>query len=206
MTEQKKTDPLWKDETGMQIPFTRTTASERLRERTAHSILKKANIINEELKAFKEIIKKASDEVYNSILKEEKTIKKDTKGNFTWYSFDRGIKVEVAINERIEFDEILIGLCKQKLDEFIDDNLSGVDSFVKSLVNDAFHNTKGRLDSKKVMSLLKHRSKIKDHRYQEAMEHLEKSIKRPDSKTYYRIAVKNEEGKYDYVELNFSSI
>lgn len=206
MKEQKKTDSVWIDETGMQIPFNRTRASERLRERSANVLLKKAQSINELLHEYKELVKKASEDVYNAVLKENDIAKKDSKGNFSWYNFDRSIKVEVSINERIDFDETLISLCKSKLDEFIDDNLQGVDLFVKELVNDAFQNTKGKLDSKKVMSLLKHRSKIKDHRYQEAMALLEKSIRRPDSKTYFRIAVKDAEGKYQYIDLNFSSI
>jgi hypothetical protein len=204
--QHKPTDKLWKDEAGMEIPVTRVRASEKLKERMSSSLLKKATTIRELLVELKELANSATNDVNSAILKENGIAKKDSKGNFTWYNFDRSIKIEVSVNERIEFDETLIALCKSKLDEFIDANLNGVDAFVKSLINDAFQNTKGKLDSKKVMSLLKHRSKIKDQRYQDAMEFLEKSIRRPDSKTYFRIWEKNAEGEYKNIDLNFSSI
>jgi hypothetical protein len=199
-------DKMWKDETGMEIPYTRTRASERLKEKHATDLLAKATKVNSLLIELKELAQSSSTAVTDSVLKENGIAKKDSKGNFTWYNFDRSIKIEVSVNERIEFDETLIALCKSKLDEFIDANLSGVDSFVKELINDAFQNTKGKLDSKKVMSLLKHRSKIKDQRYQDAMEFLEKSIRRPDSKTYFRIWEKDASGEYKNIDLNFSSI
>lgn len=198
-------DKVWKDETGMEIPVSRIRASERLREKHSATLLKKATTIRDLLVELKEFAATATAAVNDAVLKENGIAKKDGKGNFTWYNFDRSIKIEVSVSDRIDFDETLIALCKSKLDEFIDDNLQGVDLFVKELVNDAFQNTKGRLDSKKVMSLLKHRSKIKDHRYQDAMDLLEKSIRRPDSKTYFRIWEKNEE-EYKNVDLNFSSI
>lgn len=202
----KNTDKLWTDESGMQIPVTRVRASEKFRERAAGSLHQKAISINKQLLDFKNLLEEASKNVHAYILKDNKIEKDTSKGNFTWYNFDRSIKIEVSVNERIEFDEALISMCKSKLDEFITANLNGVDTFVKELINDAFQNTKGKLDSKKVMSLLKHRSKIKDQRYQDAMELLEKSIRRPDSKTYYRVWEKDAKGEYQNINLNFSSI
>jgi len=204
--KQNPKDQFWLDETGIKIPSNRLRKSEKLRENKAFTALTKAMAINSDLVAFKELIKEATQEVLTAVYTENDVVKKDSKGNFTWHNFDRSIKVECSINERIEFDDTLITLCKDKLNEFISDNLKGTDEFVHALVVDAFHNTKGKLDTKKVMSLLKHRSKIKDHRYGEAMNFLEQSIRRPDSKSYYRVAHKNEEGKYEYVELNFSAI
>jgi hypothetical protein len=204
--QQTSKDQFWKDEAGLQIPYTRITGSERLREKQAFKLLSEAQRISKTLMEFKELISKVSQEVLARTIEEMKGDVKTRKGNFTWYNFDRSIKIEVNINESIAFDETLITLCKEKLDEFISDNLSGVDAFVKELVNDAFQNSKGGLDAKKVMSLLKHRSKIKDHRYHEAMNMLEKSIRRPDSKTYYRVWTKNKDGGYDAINLNFSNI
>jgi type III secretory pathway component EscV len=195
----------WQDETGIHIPVNRIQPSEKLREKQAYNIAKEAMAINGKLAALKAYISTVSDQVYEAVLTENDATKAG-KGNFTWYNFDRSIKIEVAINERIDFDEMLIGLCKAKLDEFIDTNLNGVDTFVRELINDAFTNTKGKLDAKKVMSLLKHKSKVKDQRFQEAMKLLEDSIRRPDSKKYMRVFVKDEDNAYINIDLNFSSI
>ena len=78
--------------------------------------------------------------------------------------------------------------------------------FVKDLVTDAFSTSKGKLDAKKVMSLLKYRNKIKDYQFQEALNLIETSIRKPDSKTYFRVWERREDGSYGIVDLNFSSL
>ncbi len=197
-------EKMWVDETGISIPVSRIRKSEKLREKEAYGLAKDAIDINESLKAFKLKIREAVNDVY-SALAEENNVKKDTKGNITFFNFDRSIKVECSVSERIAFDETLIGMCKAKLNEFIDDNLTGLDTLIKELVNDAFSTTKGQLDAKKVMSLLKYRSKIKAQKFQDALDLLEKSITRPSSKQYFKVSVKGEDGGYQNVDLNFSS-
>ena len=95
---------------------------------------------------------------------QEKENDKKGKGNFTWFNFDRSIKVEVSISDRIEFDDLGIIACKDKLNEFLDSNIESKDDAVKSMILDAFNNTKGELDAKKVMNLLRYKSKIKNVR------------------------------------------
>src|SRR5690606_379589 len=127
-------------------------------------------------------------------------------GNFTWHNFDRSLKIEVSINERIQFDDLTITACKDKLNQLIDANNEGKVESIKDMVNDAFSTSRGKLDAKKVMSLLKYKSRIKAPVFQEAMVLLEESIRRPDSKVYFRIWKKNQDGKYENIDLNFSSI
>src|SRR6185312_7180999 len=200
ITEQKKTDQFWKDEAGINIPFNRINDTERFKEKHAFKIATKALAIQQSIAEFKEYVKSTSQEVLRKSVKAANGEDKERKGNFTWYNVDR------SINERIEFDDVLIKLCKEKLDEFLKKNLTASDEFVKELVDSAFTNTKGSLDAKKVLSLLKHRQKIKNKLFQEALDLLEQSIRRPDSKTYYRVSAKDEEGKYKSIDLNFSSI
>jgi hypothetical protein len=130
----------------------------------------------------------------------------DGKGNYTWFNFDRSVKIEVSVNERIEFDDLTIKACKEKLDEFLSENVTSKHEMIKQIVTDAFSTTRGKLDAKKVMSLLRYKDKVKDALFLESMELLEKSIRRPDSKTYYRISERMEDGGYRVIDLNFSSI
>lgn len=202
---QKSSDKMWKDEKGVEIPFSRTTKSERMMESQSFKILKNALQLNERLNVFKQEIKEICEKVYATYM-EEQNNEKATKGNFTWYNFDRSIKIEVSINERIEFDDMAITACKDKLNQFLSDNVESKDAFIKEMVLDAFETSRGKLDAKKVMSLLRYRSKIKATLFQEALNLLESSIRRPDSKMYFRVWHRNEAGKYENVELNFSSI
>ena len=80
------------------------------------------------------------------------------------------------------------------------------EDFIKQMITDAFSTTKGKLDAKKVMSLLRYKSKVKTPLFLEAMDHLENSIRRPDSKQYFRVFGKLEDGSYQLIDLNFSSI
>jgi hypothetical protein len=77
---------------------------------------------------------------------------------------------------------------------------------IKQIVTDAFSTTRGKLDAKKVMSLLRYKDKVKDALFLESMELLEKSIRRPDSRIYHRISERQPDGSYKAIDLNFSSI
>lgn len=206
---QKVADGKWKDEKGSEIPVNRITAFEKKRERFAGNLLKKSMVINDHLNGFKNEMKSLCDELFTEFMDEYASKNpngKKPKGNFTWYNFDRSIRVEVSINERIEFDDLSIEACKSKLDEFLAISIESKDEFIKEMVMDAFETSKGNLDSKKVMSLLRYEQKIKSPLFKDAMQLLKSAIRRPDSKTYFRIAALNSDGKYQNIELNFSSI
>ena len=89
---------------------------------------------------------------------------------------------------------------------FLGENLNSKTAFVKDLVIDAFSTTKGKIDVDKVFQLMKYRTKIKDQLFQEAINILEAGIRRPGSKTYFRISEKKEDGSYSLVNLNFSNV
>lgn len=199
----------WIDENGLEIPANRVTKTEKLRERKAEALLKKADKIEQLLSGYKEAFEADTEEVFMAVMDEEKVNSKKYKGNFTWYNFDRSIKIERNVNEKIDFDETLIAAAKQKFDEFIKNATGGVDLMIQSLINDAFSTSRGKLDAKKVMGLLQHKSRIDEKRYplfHEAASLIERSIRRPDSKTYFRIWKKDKNGEYQSVNLNFSSL
>ena len=195
----------WVDEAGGQIPVNRLTKLEISQEKEAAKVLKHAENLSEALASFKEYVRAICEKVYADFM-EAKEVKTNTKGNFTWYNFDRSIKIEVSINDRIEFDDLTMKACKAKFDEFLTENITEKQDFVKELINDAFSTSRGKLDAKKVMGLLKYRNKIKDVLFQEAIDLLEQSIRRPDSKTYFRVWKKAGDGSYQNIDLNFSSI
>jgi hypothetical protein len=205
-THQKMSEQFWQDENGMNIPTNRLTDLEKQSERHANKLLKEAKALNAKLVAYKEVVTELCEKVYEASLSATKTEGKGRKGNFTWYNFNRTIKVEVSISERIEFDDLTIQACKEKLDQFISNGTTGVDDFMKTLIMSAFEKSSGSLDAKKVLSLKKHKNRTKDLLYHEAMELLDQAVRRPESKRYFRIFEMDEDGKYHNVDLNFSSI
>ena len=128
------------------------------------------------------------------------------KGNFTFFNFDGSIKIEVQVNEMITFDTILIEKAKQKLMELVGESISEDKEFIKELVMSAFQTSRGQLDTKRVMGLKKHAKRIKDERYHDAMALIDESVRRPSSKTYFRVWLRAAQGDYESIDLNFSSI
>jgi hypothetical protein len=95
---------------------------------------------------------------------------------------------------------------RQLLEEFLQENVQTQDDVIKQLILDAFSTRNGRLDTKKVLNLIRYRSKIKNDKFLRAIDLLEESIRKPSSKTYFRLYVKDEQGKWNAVELNFSAL
>ncbi len=203
---QKSKDKTWIDETGTPIPYNRTTKSERLMERHSASLLRHAQGLNKKLTVFKELIRKLSQEAYEAFM-EEKGAGKKSKGNFTWFNFNRSIKIEVSVNEPIVFDDLTITAAKEKFDEFLEKNITASNEFVKAMILDAFQTSRGhKLDVKRVLNLTRYKNKIKKPLFTEAVELIEQAIRRPKTKTYFRVWLKDVAGEYKSIELNLSNV
>lgn len=198
-----KKDRVWIDENGTNVPFITLTEVEKLKEKTAFGLAKEAMAINKKLVAFKERIAKDCGVIYDEVMKDSE---REGKGSFTFYNFDYTIKVEVRINQNIGFDSLLIEKAKLKLEDFIGDVVNPQMEFAKELVMGAFQTSKGNLDTKSVLGLKKHSTRITDKRWHDAMALIDESVRRPSSKTYFVVSVKNESGEFENIDLNFSSI
>lgn len=205
-TQQTPKDKVWKDAKGDPIPYNRTTALERLQERNAHKLLSEAQRVEKALLALKELVLDKHGEVLAAHEKAAGVDLKKTKGNKVWHSFDRSIQVEADNQERIEFDGLLITSARELLHEYLSEKLSSDDEFLVEMVTKAFETTNGKLDSKRVMHLVSYKHKVKAHKFQEAVALIEKSIRRTNAKMYFRISVRQEDGSYKAVQLNFSAI
>lgn len=204
--QQTPKDKEWKDAKGAAIPYNRTTAYERLCEKNAHAILAEAVKVNAALAKLKQLFGDKHMEVLDAFKRAQGTDLKETKGNKVWYSFDRGIVVECKIQERIEFEDLLITAAREKLNEFLSTKLSSDDQFVVEMVTTAFETTNGKLDAKRIMHLLGYKHKVKAALFQEACEMIEKSMRRTFSKSYMSVGVRQADGSYQYVHLNFSAL
>ncbi|SCY94361.1 DUF3164 family protein [Flavobacterium caeni] len=199
-------DQTWINETSTHIPFNRTTPVERLHEKHSSRLLKEAVKLNKGLSDFKALIRDLSNEAYEAFMASVK-VQKPAKGNFTWYNFNRTIKIEVSISEPIKFDEMTIAAAKVKLDEFLNLNIESKNAFAKDMAKAAFSTQRsGQLDVKKVLDLIRYKDQVNDPLFSESVELIQKAIRRPESKTYFRIWLKDETGKYNNIDLNLSSI
>lgn len=207
INQQKPANGSWTDEAGSEIPYNRVKPSERLNERKLASIARKAIDLNERLTAFKDDVFAEVDEMFRVFIGENGgKLPGKGKGGITLFNFDRSIKAELKVSEAIKFDDNFITLAKEKLDDLLKDGLSGAAEFVKPLVMDAFKTSGGNLDTKRVLGLRRYADRVSDPRYAEAMTFIDKAIRKPESKEYFRVWVKNNKGEYVDIQLNFSAI
>ncbi len=205
MIQKLKDNKTWIDESGREIPVEYISAGTRLKERNSAILAKEAKLLNKKLVDFKNRVEKLSNDVLAKSMEEFKANPR-SQGGFIWFNFDRSLKIEVSIQDRIVFDDLAVKAAKDKLDTFLGQNVDSKIEFVKDLVISAFSTTKGNIDTKKIMSLMKYNTKIKDPLFQDAVKILSDGMRNPSSKTYFRIFERNPSGEYTLIDLNFSSL
>ena len=131
---------------------------------------------------------------------------RNLKGNFTWYNFDRSVKVETNINDLVKWDDALMAAALENLNDYLAQNLTDTNELIAGLVQSAFSNTKGQIDTGKVFQILKYKEKIKHKKFQQACELITNAQSIDSSRKYMRLWVVDDAGKYQNINLNFSSL
>lgn len=196
----------WTDEKGVSIPYSRTTKRERLAERNAHRILKGALSLNAALASFKQMVIQAHTEMVMAFEAEKDVDLSKTKGNHTWYNFDRSVRITAAAQGRIAFDDLTITAAQAKFNEFLDQEVTTGSEAVRELVQGAFQTSNSKLDPKLVLGLLPYRTKIKNSLFGEACDLIQESIRRSYAKTYYTVALRQDDGSYETVVLDIAAL
>ncbi|HMW69489.1 MAG TPA: DUF3164 family protein [Nitrosomonas sp.] len=107
------------------------------------------------------------------------------KGNISLMSYDGKYKVQIAVAERLTFDERLIA-AKALIDQCIHRWSEGSPTEIKALVEHAFQTDKeGKISTSRVLGLTQ--LKIKDEQWQQAMQALRDSMQIAGTTTYIRM-------------------
>lgn len=203
---QQKPGVAWLDESGVSIPYDRITKTERDREKLTAAIAKKATKVSDELTELKQFLVDKCGEAWEQYIKEYKGDKSAHKGNFTFFNFDRSIRIEVNVSEPIKFDDGIIQIAKQKLDAYLNEGITTSNDFIKEIVMSAFETRRGQMDVDKVLALKKYTTRINDERYTECMNLIDQAIRKPASKRYYKISIRNSGGEYVPVILDLAGV
>jgi hypothetical protein len=193
----------WIDHRGNEVPAKYVPALEKDKDTYCSKTLRKAIEISAKLKAFKTDLLMEAEHLYYKMLEESNIDVNTRKGNMTIASFDKSIKIEISVQERIEFDDN-ITLAQEKINEYLRLKLADGDMELAELVNSAFTTSKGKLDNKRILSLF--RMKIRHHLWIDAIELIKKSIQVNSTKRYIQIWVKDDQGAYKAVDLSLSTL
>jgi hypothetical protein len=200
----------WTNAAGDTVPYKFVPGSDKLKEKTAKKIYEAALEAEAALENLHTMMYYAIDEVKRKIANEYKVQndkeKSFGKGNFTFYNFDRSVKVEANMNDIVKWNNAMMTEALQCLNTYLDGSLTEANILIKELVTKAFSNNKGMIDTGKVFQLLRYKDKIKNKHFQQACEIMTKAQDIDKTKLYMRVWVKQEDGQYRNINLNFSQI
>jgi len=127
------------------------------------------------------------------------------KGNVSLTSFDGRYKIQIAVSDRLVFDE-RIQAAKALVDECILIWTEGSSSEIKALVEHAFQTDKeGKINLGRILSLM--RLSIDDPKWRRAMDAIKDSMQVASSSTYLRIYERQEDGKkYQQIVLDIAGL
>jgi Protein of unknown function (DUF3164) len=208
-TVKFQTDKIWVNASGDAVPFKFVPPIDRKKETMAQKVYKQALQAEKILQDLYYFMADTFSAI-NALVKKEYEIKgkekKAGKGSFTWFNFDKSLKIEADIHEVVKWDEALSSEAYQLFKEYISQALSGDRELIDGLVTETFANNKGMIDTKKAFQIIKWGRKIKHSKFQKACDLLIQAQGIDRTKLYMRVWVKEEDGSYRNIVLNFSQI
>lgn len=137
---------------------------------------------------------------------ESKKKKGGAKGGFSFTAYDGKQQIKITVQDRITFGPEL-QIAKELIDECVQDWSSNANDYLKVLVNDAFEvDREGNLNTSRILSLRKHKDKIIDQRWINAMEAIADAIMVTGSKTYLNFRERTSEGKLINIPLDLAAL
>ena len=130
----------------------------------------------------------------------------DRKGSYSLFCFNRTIKVERSVHGNPTFDESTIEAAKIKFDQYMNENISGTEDFIKDMIIEAFESRNGQLDKNRINKLVGYKNRSKVKLFQEACDLLSTAARYSSSSIYYRVWEKDQNGKYKNLDIQFSSL
>jgi len=202
-----KKGEFWINKQGKEMHPDMIRADEKLRDELVEELIAKAKEKRKILKKFKE---EAFGEVesYFELLLEKYNInakENSRKGNITLENYSGTKKIQIAIQDRIEFDEKL-NIAKMKIDEYLHKITQDASPEIKTLITKAFEvDKKGNVNAQKILALKSY--EITDPLWIEAMHIIDEATQIVSSKSHIRFYERENPGyEYKLVTLDFSKL
>ena len=192
------------DAKGNLVPLANIKEIDLLRDELVMEIVGKAQTVQQQMAAFK-ADSMADIAAFVQLSADRYDVKLGgKKGNVTLHSFDGAYRVNLSMQDTLVFDEGLLA-AKALIDECINEWTEGSRSELKTLINAAFQVDKeGNISTARVLGL--RRLKIKDDKWQRAMEALSDSLQVHTSKQFVRVYKRDDAGEYQLVSLDIAKV
>ena len=192
------------DAKGCLVPESMIKPIDRARDELVQELARQAKGVSDGLRDFKAKVF-ADINAFVDLSAEQYDVKLGgKKGNVSLHSFDGAYRVNLSMQDTLVFDEGLLA-AKALIDECINEWTEGSRSELKTLINAAFQVDKeGNISTARVLGL--RRLKIKDEKWQRAMEALSDSLQVHTSKQFVRVYKRDDAGEYQLVSLDIAKV
>ncbi len=197
-------DGYMKDSRAALVPVELVKPIDKKRDCIVRAIAQQATQASSLLAQLKDLWNSAISEYVTGVAKSYDVKLGGKKGNITLISFDGEWKVQVAIADRIIFDERL-QVAKQLIDQCIKGWTKDSRSEVRVLIDSAFEVDKqGKINTERILGL--RRLRIESKMWKRAMQAISDSVQVASSKSYIRIYARQADGNYKQIALDFASL
>ncbi len=196
---------IYRDAKGVDIPARHVRKVDRARDYVAESIVKRAMELRRDLEEFKaDAINRVRE--FERFSAEESGVTMSPKGNVTVTTFDHSMKVEINVQNYIDFDERLQH-AKSIIDDLLNEWTEEARTEVQEIVRAAFNtDKKGQVNKKEILGLRK--LKFGDPRWRKAISLIDKSITIHERKSYVRFYVRDprDENRWNSILLDIAKV
>ena len=211
-TKKIQTGTSWAQEDGSYVEKKRLFDHEVKAERTAIRLYNKSAKIQELLKDFIADAEESVLAIQLQYTKNKAPEKADLKilatKSFTFYCFNRDVRVEKIVQNLTGYKEEDIAMSKEYFKKYIEDIKDPGSEIIvlKELVMSAFTTKSGKFDYKKLDALLGYKDKIKNETFQKAISLLADAKYDKKMKTYFNVYFRAKDGNYEQVNLRLSGV
>ena len=164
---------------GREVASRLVSSDDKKRDRLVNKLLARAGKLSRTIAKEKEVFRADLVKYLDAVAAK---YGENWRGNATLYNYAKTKLVKICVSDTITFDEKL-SIAKQKIDEYIKQITQGSKPEIVALVDAAFQVDKKRsVDPKQIFRL--RQAKIKDTRWQEAMEIIADSVQIISTKSY----------------------
>ncbi|WP_299001700.1 DUF3164 family protein [uncultured Shewanella sp.] len=189
---------------GHLVPESQIKPLELIRDDLVHNIVQQAQALRVTMQGFKQQAQQQLTDFVDLSANEYGVKYGGSKGNVVLTSFDGRYQVRRAIGEHRVFDE-RIQTAKALIDECIHSWSGGADDRLMAMVDHAFRvDQQGRINVNQVLSL--RQLNIDDAKWLTAMEAIADAIQVTGTCEYLRLYERKNNGKYQQLPLDISSL
>lgn len=194
----------WIDGRGNTVPSRYISIVDKKRDSVVERLIKEAGKEHVRLKRLKEMVFSRIDTFVRFSEEESGVRVGGLKGNIQLTGFSGDKRVEITIQDRLDFDERL-QQAKTLIDELIEEWSEGAKDELRLLVNKAFDvDRKGRINVKEILGLRK--LKIKNKKWQKAMDLIDDARTVMSNKAYIRFQKRRSDGNWETILIDLAAI